>query len=70
MNKNKDAHIAAKALSKSRLRYMAHYGGEKPLICQIRGQRIVEIYRGRGFVEIDKAEFNRLVEIVKARNET
>lgn len=51
--------------SKSRLRFMAHYGGTKPLICQIKGQSIVEIYQRRGFVEIDKAEFKRLVKIVK-----
>lgn len=62
---NEDASQEPKELSEGRLRYMARYGGVKLVICQIKGQRIIEIYQGRGFEEINREEFKRLVPIVK-----
>jgi hypothetical protein len=48
------------------LRYVAYYGGKKPVFVQVKGERIAEIYMRRGFVEIDRAEFNRLVQEMRA----
>ena len=47
------------------IRYMASYGGKKTLFVQIKGQRIIDIYKARGFVEIDKSTFEQLVQEMK-----
>lgn len=62
---NEEALDAAKEPSEGRLRFMARYGGAKLVICQIKGQRIIEIYERRGFEEITRAEFKRLIPIVR-----
>jgi hypothetical protein len=62
----KEALDRPKEPSKMRLRYLAHYGGKKPVFLQAKGERIAEIYMRRGFVEIDRAEFNRLVQEMRA----
>lgn len=60
MSMQKEAPDAAKETRKQVLRYVARYGGIKTLVCAVYGQRIVEIYLRRGFVEIDKETFNRI----------
>lgn len=50
-----------------RLRYLAKHGPVKAQICQVYGQRIVEIYLSRGFHEISEEEFNELVRQIKEK---
>jgi hypothetical protein len=42
------------------------YVGEKPLIAVVNGKSPKKIYLARGFEEIGKEEFQRLVQIVKS----
>jgi hypothetical protein len=67
MIENEDALLVAKEPAKGRMRYMARYGAAKTLICQIKGQRIVEIYERRGFVEIGKEEYRSLAASMKEK---
>jgi hypothetical protein len=56
---------APKAPRYEGLCYMVAYRGAKTLLARVKGKRIVEIYKRRKFVEIEKTEFDRLVKIVK-----
>lgn len=60
-----EAEETPKERSKGALCFMAHYGGAKTLVCQVKGHRIVEIYEARGFVEVNKAEYQRIVKAMK-----
>jgi hypothetical protein len=51
------------------LRYMCRYVAEKPQIAVIKVQSAYDVYTRRGFVEIDKTEFDRLVKVVKGIND-
>lgn len=65
MDKSEEALDAAKETVKKGLRYMCREGVQKTLIARVVGQEIVKIYERRGFVEIEKEEFNRLVKVLK-----
>lgn len=62
-----DIENSEKERSKGRLCYMANYMTAAPHVCQVKGERIVKIYKARGFVEVDKAEYERLVTMIKER---
>lgn len=65
MDFSEDARLVPLERSKWRMYYMARYSGAKPQIVQLAGKKYLEIYVGRGFEEITREEFKRLVPIVK-----
>lgn len=65
MEKIENTPQEAKERSKWRIHYMARFIGDKPQILQLAGKKHMSIYERRGYVEIDKTEFDRLVKIVK-----
>jgi hypothetical protein len=62
---SEEALEAPKERSKWRIHYMARHVGGKPQILQLAGKKYMDVYTRRGFVEIDRAEYDRLVKVVK-----
>lgn len=58
-----ESHNQANEAINKGLRYMARYGFQNLQICQCKGDRIVEIYKRRGFVEVDETEYKRILQI-------
>jgi len=65
----KEALEAPKAGRYRGLCYMARYSGATPLIAQIKGQKIVAIYRSRGYVEISYEEYKQLAKSIREGRE-
>lgn len=65
MEKHEEALQVPKERSKWRIHYMARFVNGKPQILQLAGKKYMEIYERRGYEEVSREEFDRLVKIVK-----